>query len=119
MSSLLIEEAEILERFGDDREFLNEVLEDFRGMWPEILEAMRNAMAEGNLRGLAESTHSLKGAAANFSNEAFTAQMQSIESAAKAGDVATATSEFPAFESNLKSLDQEILSLMSVQPEGA
>jgi two-component system sensor histidine kinase/response regulator len=55
-----------LPRFGGDRVFLVEMLEEFLGYAPSQVEALRQALREADAEQLAKEAHSLKGGAANF-----------------------------------------------------
>ena len=62
-----IEEA--LERFGDDRDFLKEMIQEFLDYIPGQLEAIRKAIADQSPETLQTEGHSVKGAAANLAAE--------------------------------------------------
>ena len=61
--------SQALERFGDDKEFLKEMIQEFLEYIPAQLEAIRKAVDERNADTLKTEAHSIKGAAANLSAE--------------------------------------------------
>ena len=64
---LNVEQA--LERFGNDKEFLKEMIQEFLDYIPNQLDAIRAAIEEQNYEALQAEAHSMKGAAANLAAE--------------------------------------------------
>ena len=85
-----------LERFGDDKEFLKEMIEEFLDYIPAQLEAIRKAVEEQNAEALQAEAHSMKGAAANLAAESVRQAAYDIEMMgreAKLGGIENAFSE--------------------------
>ena len=68
-----------LERFGDDREFLKEMIQEFLDYIPAQLDAIRKAVEEQNSEALQAEAHSVKGAAANLAAESVRQAAYEIE----------------------------------------
>ena len=75
-----------LERTGDDRELLEEILDLFRGQLPAMQKDILSALAVCNGPALERAAHSLKGAAANISAEEVRAAALSLEDAGRRRD---------------------------------
>ena len=82
-----VDARELLERIGDDREFLTELFETFRDDYSKQLEAMRTALGNGDAMEAAHAAHSLKGALSNLSAKRASALAAELESAGKEGDL--------------------------------
>ena len=66
---------------GDDQEFIEEVLELFTTITPEIIESLKKSADEGDLESVKRSAHSLKGSAGNIGASAMEESMRDIEAA--------------------------------------
>ena len=66
---------------GDDKEFIEEILELFEDTTPEIIESLDEAAKEGNIETVKRSAHSLKGSAGNIGAKALEEAMRDIEAA--------------------------------------
>ena len=60
-----IDRASLLERVEGDQELLGEMIQLFVADAPQLLDAMRNALRQGDMVLLERSAHSMKGAAGN------------------------------------------------------
>jgi two-component system sensor histidine kinase/response regulator len=82
-----VDARELLERIGDEREFLAELVNTFRDDFPKQLEAMTIALNDGNATQLALAAHSLKGALSNLAAPRAAGLAAGVESAGKSGDL--------------------------------
>jgi HPt (histidine-containing phosphotransfer) domain-containing protein len=82
-----VDARELLERIGDEREFLAELVNTFRDDFPKQLEAMTIALNDGNATQLALAAHSLKGALSNLAAQRAAGLAAGVESAGKSGDL--------------------------------
>jgi two-component system, sensor histidine kinase and response regulator len=62
-----VDRTSLLERVEGDQELLAEMIHLFREDVPQLLDAMRNALQQGDMKSLERSAHSMKGAAGNLS----------------------------------------------------
>lgn len=65
-----LDKDEILRKFDGDEEFLTEIIEIFIDDNPKQLFEIKEAMDNRNSKGLEKSAHKLKGAIANFAEDA-------------------------------------------------
>ena len=85
-----VNEAELMERIGDDLEFLSELAEVFAKEYPIQLSAARKALADDDPEGLARAGHALKGALANLAAASSSGSASSIEEMGISGDLSIA-----------------------------
>lgn len=81
--------ANLKEIGGGDASFVVELVVMFGEDSPPRLKAISAALAAGDAAEVAKNAHSLKGTGANFGAEKFRSLAQSIETAGKAGDLAS------------------------------
>ncbi len=101
----------LLESVGDDREFLDELLQTYFDDSPQLLGTMRSALVAGDAQEFRQAAHSLKSNSATFGALAFSAQAREIEMMAKEGDlgggqarIASLTAEYPRVQQALREL---------------
>ena len=82
--------AELLESVGGDGEFVGEVVDAYLGDAPVQLEAMRTALAAGDLVALGRAAHTLKGNSRNVGATTLAEVARLIEEQARAGDATDA-----------------------------
>ncbi|MBU1936791.1 PAS domain S-box protein, partial [bacterium] len=93
--------AQALERFGDDREFLKEMIQEFLDYIPAQLAAIRKAVDERNSDTIEAEAHSIKGAAANLAAEAIRQAAYEIETMGREANL-------DGIENALSGLDQQL-----------
>jgi len=83
MSSELpvLDRSVLMSSLGDDLEIIEEILELFRTITPEILESLEKAADEGDLETVRKSAHSLKGSTGNIGAKAMQESIRNIEAA--------------------------------------
>ena len=81
-----LDRASILERLEGNQELLTELIQLFLGEAPQLIEAMRIALQQGDMQELGRSAHSMKGAASNFSAYGTVSAASQLENDAKKGD---------------------------------
>jgi len=79
-----------LPRFGDDREFFVEMLEEFIQGLPDRCKKLKEALNLGEVDELSRQAHNLKGAASNFSAEPLTSLAKQLELDSRKGDITQA-----------------------------
>jgi two-component system sensor histidine kinase/response regulator len=82
--------AEVLERIGNDHGLLSELLELFRGDYPGQIQALREAVKNGDAAMLQRVGHGLKGALGNLSAPIASRLASELESMGKTGETAPA-----------------------------
>jgi two-component system sensor histidine kinase/response regulator len=113
---LSLNETELMDRIGGDLEFLSELTEVFRQVYPEQLTAARKAVADRNGAALNKSGHALRGALANLSAADPAALAASIELIGATGDPSTASALIDQLERDIQTV---LLSLESLCQEPA
>ena len=79
-----------LPRFGDDRDFFNEMCEDFFRHLPERVIEMKTALAKADAVSLHRAAHNLKGMAATFSAAKLTELSEELEEESGSGNLSQA-----------------------------
>ncbi|MDD2853738.1 MAG: ATP-binding protein [Desulfuromonadaceae bacterium] len=108
---------EFVKRNNDDLELSRDVAAAFIAEAPEYVSAIRYALTAGDAVSLCESSHKLKGAAANLSLPLLSESARLIESIADAGDIGKAAELLQLLEQRLEHA-VEILSRVFITPEG-
>lgn len=116
-SSENLNRALILERLEGNSELLVELVQLFSEEAPQLIEAMRKSLQQGDMQGLARSAHSMKGAAGNFSAQGTAAAALQLENDAKRGDTESARAALAALEVIVERLLIELANLCQGSPE--
>ena len=82
--------AELFESVGGDAEFVGEVVDAYLADAPLQLEAMRTALAAGDLVALGRAAHTLKGNSRNVGASTLAEVARRVEEQARAGDASEA-----------------------------
>ncbi|WP_244168875.1 PAS domain-containing hybrid sensor histidine kinase/response regulator [Pseudomonas saponiphila] len=86
-TGLIEDPALILERFGGNRDLLNQVLEGSEATLGELLERLRQSLAEDNAKDACYLLHTLKGAAGNLGGRGFAQSCAVLEQSLRDGAV--------------------------------
>jgi HPt (histidine-containing phosphotransfer) domain-containing protein len=97
-----------LERVGGDEELLKEVAQLFLEDYPQSVEAIEQALAKGDARGVERAAHTLKGAAANFGVPPVVDAACAMEQSGRRGDLSGAPASFAALKQHLVILHTEL-----------
>ena len=92
---------ELLERIGNDRGFLAELVTVFREDHPAQLQQIADGLANSNADEVRRGVHSLKGALSNLSASAATALAAKLEQEAASGNLSQSEATFAAFKAEL------------------
>jgi HPt (histidine-containing phosphotransfer) domain-containing protein len=106
-----VDKADLLERIDDDREFLAELVEIFRGDYPDHIVAAREAVERGDAREAERAAHALKGALSNLSAKSATATAAELEELGKQGGLDGAASCLSRLE---REIDEALHSLDAI-----
>ena len=93
-----LDRASLLERVEGDQELLAEIIHLFREDVPELLDAMRNALQQGDMTSLERSAHSMKGAAGNLSAHVAVGAAVRLEQSAKNGNAESSKANLAALQ---------------------
>ena len=104
----------VLPRFGNDRNFLLSLLDEFMEDLPNRLQTMQVAAQTGNIDELTNTAHSLKGAAANFSAEDIRKAAEDIELEGKSGVMENVPSLIKVLEEKVSILQNYYPSIRGV-----
>lgn len=99
---------ELLERIDNDRELLEELVSIFAREFPRNLNALRQAVAKGDLPEIVVASHALKGMLLNLSITAAGSRAAEIEEMARAGKAAQLGEALRAFEGEVGGLLPEL-----------
>lgn len=77
---------QLFERFGQDQELVEVILESFFEEAPELLENIETAISENDVEAVQSNAHALKGSSANVNAELLRNAALSLETLAKEGD---------------------------------
>lgn len=103
-----MDKKKLLENFDHDVELIREVLEVMKSSSAETLDKMERAIQERNSTDIAKYAHSLKGAAANFSENVFTPVAARIEHLARKQEL----KQIPSLFNQLKEEAEELYELV-------
>jgi HPt (histidine-containing phosphotransfer) domain-containing protein len=109
--------ASILERLEGNQELLTELIQLFLGEAPLLIEAMRTALQQGDMRELGRSAHSMKGAASNFSAYGTVSAASQLENDANKGDSESAKACLATLEVVVERLLPELANLCQGSPK--
>jgi HPt (histidine-containing phosphotransfer) domain-containing protein len=90
--------AELLESTGDDPEFVNEVVDTYLADAPRQVDAMRAALAAGDLVALGRAAHTLKGNSRDLGATTLAELARGLEEQARAGDGTDAAARIDAVD---------------------
>jgi len=102
--SEILDTAELLHRFDNDVEFLQELAEQFFSDCPRLLAGMRAAVAGSDHQALEQAAHSLKGAVGNFAAAAAFEAAAVVEKMGRAGSLDQAEEAIAQLEAELERL---------------
>jgi two-component system sensor histidine kinase/response regulator len=99
--SNVIHANELLERIGNDRDFLAELVTVFREDHPAQLEQIANGLAKNDPSEVKRGAHSLRGTLSNLSAPAATALAAQLEQEGASGNLSQSAATFAAFKTEL------------------
>jgi HPt (histidine-containing phosphotransfer) domain-containing protein len=105
----------ILERLEGSQELLEELIQLFLEEAPQLVAAMREALEKGDMPGLRQSAHSMKGAASNFAAYATANAASQLEDDAKNSNAESAKASLSALEA----VTERLLPQLAVLCRGA
>lgn len=112
-----LDRALILEQLEGNAELLTELAQLFLEEAPQLIEAMRKALRQGDMKELARSAHSMKGAAGNFFAHGTVSAASQLEDDAKRGDVEAAKAGLATLEAIVNYLLTELANLWQGSPK--
>jgi HPt (histidine-containing phosphotransfer) domain-containing protein len=111
---MIIDTTEVMDRCGDDRELLAELVGLFLDDVPGLMSDIRQAITEGRASALAHAAHTLKGAVGNFSAQPAFEAARCLEVAGRNGDLEDAPQMLIQLEVELERLEPALRSLVAV-----
>jgi two-component system, sensor histidine kinase and response regulator len=112
-----LDRALILKQLEGNSELLTELAQLFLEEAPQLIEAMRNSLQQGDMQGLARSAHSMKGAASNFLAHGTVSAASQLEADAKTGDTESTKAALAALEVVVERLLTELANLCQGFPK--
>ncbi len=104
-TAAVIDFAGTMRRLAGDRDLFHDFIGYFDEDWPQLLAALREAIAQDDAPSLQRAAHSLKSLAANFGAERCVAAAYELELAGKSGDLNAAGEWLPRLEQEVTRLD--------------
>lgn len=90
--------TEVLERVGGNESLLRELIELFLEDCPRCLREIQECLRQGDLHGVRQSAHLLRGSLGNFDVAAAYEAARHMEACARAGDSTAATAAWPPLQ---------------------
>jgi two-component system, sensor histidine kinase and response regulator len=112
-----LDRTSILERLDGSQELLTELVRLFLEEAPQMIEAMRKALQQGEMQDLARSAHSMKGAASNFNAHGTVSAASQLEIYAKKGDAESAKAAVATLQALIERLLPELASMCQGSPK--
>ena len=107
---------QLLATVGPHLDMLEELRDTFAEQYPEVLAAIRGAIAGGNAKLLADKAHLMKNVAAMAGGPSSRQLSVAIEEAVKAGDFGRAAQLTDVLEQELAALQQALVAFVASQP---
>ena len=104
----LFEESSLLDSLLGDRDLARDIARTFLADLPQRVEVLRGHWDAGDAKGVAGQAHSIKGAAAAMYCESLASLALALETAGKAGDLASATTSFANLRAELERVKRAI-----------
>jgi HPt (histidine-containing phosphotransfer) domain-containing protein len=102
------DENELLDRVGNDWEFLGDTARMLADDAPGLLADVRRAVETGDAPLVGSAAHTLKGMISNFCAPGAQASALAVEQMGKSGDLSNATAALHELEANLNALIVEL-----------
>jgi two-component system, sensor histidine kinase and response regulator len=106
-SNKTIDTGELLERIGDDRVFLLELLDIFRDTAPPLMQAVHESFERNDQSAMEHASHALKGSLINLGATNASGMAATLEAFGKSGNISGAPSV-------MRQLDDELVLVVSV-----
>jgi HPt (histidine-containing phosphotransfer) domain-containing protein len=107
---------ELLLRVDNDRELLRDLIIIFRDEFPNLVQDLRQAIANNNSKQAITASHTLKGMLANLAVSRATAAAAELEQKASMNDSASLQQSFSDFERETSGLMKEMESYLAEEP---
>jgi two-component system sensor histidine kinase/response regulator len=107
------QEGSLLDVVGGNVELFSRVRDVFAKQTPELLAAMRAAIAAGDSEALAQHAHKLKGSLSNFPRNSGATLAANVENAARAGDLMNVDAMLAELEAAIARLTAQMASVTS------
>jgi HPt (histidine-containing phosphotransfer) domain-containing protein len=95
-------------RFGGDKEFFREILNEFLEHTPKQLQTLADAVLKGDAHMVEREAHSIKGAAKNMGATRISDLSLELEQLGRKGDLTNAKDTLDKLAAELKNLDQYV-----------
>ena len=107
----ILDRQEVLYRFDDDMELLQEAVQDFLEECPKRLQGLRDALACGDSDAVARLAHALKGSVGNFAARRAVEAAQKLETIGREGEVARGIEAYIELDEAIERLKPALLAL--------
>lgn len=111
----IFNEAELLERVGNDIGFLSETAEMLTSDGPPLLEQLGAAVAAGDAAAVGRLAHTLKGMVSNFCAPSVQTCAMELEKMGKGGDLAAAGPALEVVKQGVSELTTELLDFIKAR----
>ena len=99
---------ELFESIGSDRDFMDEIIEEFFKDTPRQLAIIQDSLTSGDAEALRRAAHSLKSNSASFGATQLHKLCKELEDMGQAGDLAGAAALATKIEGEYKSVHQDL-----------
>ena len=106
-----VQQAQVLARFGGDRQLLAEIIATFLDDYPRLLACIQAAIENGDGKALEVAAHTLKGSVANFGADAAVAAARTLEQLGRLRQLRDAPAAYTALVQALEQVHSELLAL--------
>ncbi|MEQ8329929.1 MAG: ATP-binding protein [Longimicrobiales bacterium] len=110
----VLDEAEVLDRVGGDRELLHQVLVDFLARWPSARESLAVAARAGDPDGYRAGLHRLRGGAATLAAKKLARTTDALERAEFDGSPEAMARDFAHLDERIDELSRAVASMAGV-----
>ena len=115
----LLNKKELLEKVFWDKELLNQIIDMFLEMFPEMMASIEECIKNGDADSLVRAAHSFKGSVGNFSRDGAFEQAVELERLGKSQDMEHAPQVFQTMQKEVNHLVHALEELrLEVNSEG-
>ncbi len=100
----LLNKTELLEKVFGDKALLNQIIDMFLDMCPEMVASIENCIKSGDPEALIRTAHAFKGSVGNFSREGAFAQAVELERLGKSANLEQASQVLDIMKKQVQAL---------------
>lgn len=109
----MLNKTQLLEKVFGDKALLNQIIDMFLEMSPDMVASIENSILRGDSEALVRTAHALKGSVGNFSTEGAFAQAAELEKLGKSANFEQAEQVLEIMKKNILTLIHALEELRS------